>query len=363
MAAAAAAQQQAMAAALQGHDRLRRSTEMPLFYGRKDKDTISARLFIDCIETAAQVANWDDARKLSEIYLVLRDRAVLWWNSLLDADVDRNNYAAVKADFLASYEPRYTAKTTCTNFQELVQRQGEAVHDYYLRVHDSFAKMCEAKPINIGTVRIVPAAAAAVPAADLTTMKTEGIRDTEKFFKHQLFLAGLNEMLRIKVMEANKDTLHESMRLAVELETINQDRRSARGQVSAVEKVDTIEDEIEDDLQDDEIAAINAIRFRNGKPPFKRNFRKKFSANNNGSNKSPNTVICRYCKKPGHVQKDCRKRLRENGAMVDAGGKPFEKRVNVTQTEASSKVENEEMMKRANNVGSIVSGALNSLNW
>ena len=49
--------------------------------------------------------------------------------------------------------------------------------------------------------------------------------------------------------------------------------------------------------------------------------------------------------------------------MVDAGGKPFEKRVNITQNEASSKVENEEMMKRANNVGSIVSGALNSLNW
>ena len=51
------------------------------------------------------------------------------------------------------------------------------------------------------------------------------------------------------------------MRLAVELETINQDRRAARGQVNAVEKVDTAEDENEDDLQDDEIAAINAIRF------------------------------------------------------------------------------------------------------
>ena len=235
---AAAAQQAAMATALQGHDRLRRSTEMLLFYGRKDKDTISARLFIDCIETAARVANWDDARKLSEIYLILRDCAVLWWNSLLDADVDRANYQAVKADFLASYEPRYKAKATCTNFQELVQRQGEAVHDYYLRVHNFFAKMCEAKPANIGTVRVVPATTAAFPPADLTTM-----------------------MLRIKVMEANKDNLHESMRLAVELETINQDCRAARGQVSAIEKVNTANDENEDDLQDKEIATINAICF------------------------------------------------------------------------------------------------------
>ena len=73
--AAAAAQQAAMAAALQSHNHLCHSTEMPLFYRQKDKDTISAHLFFDCIETAAGIANWNDARKLSEIYLVLRDRA------------------------------------------------------------------------------------------------------------------------------------------------------------------------------------------------------------------------------------------------------------------------------------------------
>ena len=104
-------------------------------------------------------------------------------------------------------------------------------------------------------------------------MKTEGIRDREKFFKHQLFLAGLNELLSVKVMEANKDTLHESMCLAVELEMINQDCRDTQGQVTPVEKTDFAANKNEEDLQDDEIAAINAICFRNGKPPFKRNFR------------------------------------------------------------------------------------------
>ena len=215
-----------------------------------------------------------------------------------------------------------------------MQRQGEAVHDYYLQVHDSFAKMCEAKPANIGTIQAVPATTAAVPPADLTMMNTEGIRNTEKFFKHQLFLAGLNEMLCIKVMEANKYTLHESMHLAVELETINQDRRATQGQVSAVEKANAAADKNENDLQDDEIPAINAIRFRNGKPQFKRNFCKKFGAiNNSDNNKTPSSGICHYCKKSSHVQKDCQKRLRENGAMVDTGGKPFQKRVNATNTE------------------------------
>ena len=106
------------------------------------------------------------------------------------------------------YEPRYTAKTTCTNFHELVQRVGESIRDYYLRVCETFDKMCEAKPGTIGTLRTVPAAvAAAVPAivaADLTAMKTEGIKDMEQFFRHQLFMAGLRDDLRAKVMEAER---------------------------------------------------------------------------------------------------------------------------------------------------------------
>ena len=54
--------QQQMNAALLQHDRVRRSTDLPLFYGRKDKDTTTARLMVDRIEMAAEIANWDDAR-------------------------------------------------------------------------------------------------------------------------------------------------------------------------------------------------------------------------------------------------------------------------------------------------------------
>ena len=63
------------------------------------------------------------------------------------------------------------------------------------------------------------------------------------------------------------------------------------------------------------------------------------------------------------MQKDCRKRFRANGAMVDAGCKPFEKHVNATNTDANGRAENDKLMKRANNTGSIISGAFNSSNW
>ena len=107
----------AQQAAMQAHDRIRRSTDLPLFFGRADKDSISARLLVDRIETAAQIAGWiDNARKLQEMYMILRNRAVVWWRSLPDAGIDRDIWNNVKNEFLAMYEPRYTAKTTCTNF-------------------------------------------------------------------------------------------------------------------------------------------------------------------------------------------------------------------------------------------------------
>ena len=129
-------------------------------------------------------------KKLQEIYLVLHDRDII-------ASIVKTNWNAVKNEFLASYEPRNTAKITCANFTELTQCQDEGVHDYYLWVHHAISKMCEAKPANIATLQVIPAnIVALVPAVapvDLSACKTEGICDTEKFFNYWLFLARLNK--------------------------------------------------------------------------------------------------------------------------------------------------------------------------
>ena len=237
------------------------------------------------------------------------------------------------------------------------------MHDYYLRVHEAFFKMCKAKSADIATLRVVPAniAALAVPVApaDLAECKWEGIRDAEKFFKHQLFLAGLNKPIQGKVMEANKETLHEAMRLAVKLETIHQDHK--RGQVAAIYEEDdsaAADYEADDDFGDDKIAAINAIHQPQGKPPFRCNFRRYLRKTNSSNGKSE--VTCRYCKKKGHMQRKCQKRITENGAMTNTEGKPFTKKVNAATAEDNARVDNQ---PQSSMVGSIVSGALNALNW
>ena len=110
--------------------------------------------------------------------------------------------------------------------------------------------------------------------------------------------------------------------------------------------------------------AVNAIRFRQMKPPFKPNFRR---FNRNGNNSKSKTVVCHFCKKPGHVQKDCCARLCANAPMVDANGKPYEKKVFAAAATTSNgsqvnAVTSDDAAK-SNTVGSIVAGAMNALNW
>ena len=106
-AAAAAAVPGQMQAALANHERIRKSTELPLFFGRKDKDTCEAQLLIDRFESAARIANWNaDARKCEEFYLLLRDKALQWWKALDEQPgVAKDNWNQVKGQFLGFYGP------------------------------------------------------------------------------------------------------------------------------------------------------------------------------------------------------------------------------------------------------------------
>ena len=362
------------AAAVAAANRIKKATDLPPFFGVPSKDTCSARQLMDRMTHAARIAGWANAdQKCDNFYLLLRDRALVWWDQLKYEGIDvDNDWDAVKADFLRTYEPKYTAKTTCANFSDLTQRQGEGVHDYYLRVCESMSRIVEAKPDAMTAVRAavmpVGAAVAAVAQADRETIKAEGILDAEKFFRHQIFLAGINPHLRSKVMEANKDTLRESVTLALELETIHSERRVRT--VAAV--TEDVQEEAEHDFDDEELEAVNAIRQRNGKPPFRRRFQRSGPSSNAataGSNS--NFGKCRYCKKPGHLQKNCSARINARAPMVDKDGKPYSRNVSSvggnnaaaanSATAASGHATSQQNPESS--VGSILSSALNTLNW
>ncbi len=320
---------------LLNHERVRKSTELPLFYGRKDKDVIDPHDFLKRFETASEIARWvpvpaagaapDYARKCQEFYMLLRDKALDWYRSLADIpDFNYNSWDALKTEFIATYAPRYTARTACLSFGDLVQRTGEGVTDFYLRVSRAYHLLKETRPPALFDVRRPRCAAdqaeqavreAAIDEANVH-VKREGIEDMGRYMIQQLFTAGLHEDIRIKTMEANEATLTEAYKRALNFETILKDKRGSKPLVSSIAK------EEENDLDEDDeelLEQVNAIRFRRGKKPLR------FASHKTGNpaNTGKLTINCRYCKKPGHFQRECIKRKRDRKPMVDQHGKPY----------------------------------------
>ena len=333
------AQAAAMEQALLNHERVRKSTELPLFYGRKDKDVIDPHDFLKRFETASEIARWvpvpaagaapDLARKCQEFYMLLRDRALDWYRSLADIpDFNYNDWNLIKPEFVATYAPRYTARTACLSFGDLIQQNQEGVTDFYLRVSRAYHLLKETRPVDLFDVRRplcaldgADVAARAVAVNEFAIrVKKEGIEDMGRYMIQQLFTAGLNEDIRIKTMEANEPTLTEAYKKALVFETILKDKRGAKALISSVQKPD---DDTQGDDEDEEdlelLEQVNAIRIKRGKKPIR------FTSQNKGRFDNRNRIVinCRYCKKPGHFQRDCIKRKRENGAMIDQHGKPY----------------------------------------
>ena len=73
----------AAAAAVADANRIKRATDLPPFYGVPSKDVCSARQLMDRMTHAARIANWNNAdQKCDNFYLLLRDRALIWWEQL-----------------------------------------------------------------------------------------------------------------------------------------------------------------------------------------------------------------------------------------------------------------------------------------
>jgi hypothetical protein len=166
--------------------------------------------------------------------------------------------------------------------------------------------------------------------ATAAEVKAEGISDAFKFIKHQLFFAGLKDGIRDKVLESAKDTFTESVKVARNLETIQNDHKRLN-RINAI-KQDVEEEKAKeivwDNLSDGQLTHLAAICFgricynnSNGNNGNNRNNQ----SNNNCSTplRNPNTE-CRYCKKKGHLQKDCYSCKRDQAPMVDANGKPYQ---------------------------------------
>ena len=301
-----------IAAALTNHDRVRRSTDIPLFYGKKEKDTVTPQQLIERIEKAARIAGWNtEERKCDEFYMCLRDGAMSWYNTLENIiGFDIKSWAATKTEFMKAYAPRFTAKTLCTNFQDLRQKQDQSVQDFYNHVSDVFRDAYQIKPAHVLTC---PGAAAAdrhgLAQDEADDIRLGGIMAMQLLMMNTVFIGGLREEIRVQVLETGPTKIQESVDLARQIEVIVHEKKVKGTTVSSIEAPDGDSDSDEEDV----LEIINTVRARRGKAPFQFRAGQRTTGGTFGNKVN---VQCHYCKIMGHFQRDCRKRIQAKGKMV-----------------------------------------------
>jgi hypothetical protein len=326
-----------IANALTQHDRTRRSTDIPLFYGMKNRDTISPQQLIDRLNRASEIAGWDEARKCDEFYMCLREKAISWYHTLDNIiGFDRANWGQLKTEFLNAYAPRFTARTLCTSFQDLRQKSDENVQDFYNRVSDTFRDAYSAKPAVVTTDVGNRHGTTQAQADDI---RLRGIMAMQLMVMNTVFLGGLREELRTKVLEQAPAQIQDSVRLARELEVIIHDRKTKGSHIASIQEEPENTEENPDPEEEEIINFLNAIRARKGRAPFRGGNR---GGRGRGGHHRPNNyngnvvVKCRYCQITGHFQKECRKRIAAKAPLVDVHGKPI--RINSIQQENSQEI-------------------------
>jgi len=138
---------------------------------------------------------------------------------------------------MKTYEPKYSAHTSCATFPYLIQRPVETMDDYHLRAQLAYKMLYDSKPAA------VLAMTAAAAQADLW------------------------ENLRKKVLEAEKDAFFERLDLAGELEAIQQDHSHSQNiaalraeMLPEVARTTTCEHFTEEEI--DQVTAIQALSNR-----------------------------------------------------------------------------------------------------
>jgi len=275
--------------------------KLPLFFGYKNgKDEVPARDFIDRVEAISASKGKGDANSCTEFFLALRGDALKWCKSLKNLGIAKDNWPGLKARFLRDYEFKIPG-TVVYKLESLKQKPGESVMDFYSRVDEQIELFFEGFEAATNQQAI----------------------NCRMYFQKGMFIGGLREEIKTKVMETTLGTMAEVRDKAMQTEFIAQHGNTKTAEATPVFSMEMLDQEIdsfqekdepeeEDDMQEDEIALLNRFRKRMNRRPMRRGGRR-------GSfGGAPFTGKCYNCGMTGHRASNCRQQKRNDKTGIRA---------------------------------------------
>jgi hypothetical protein len=145
----------------------------------------------------------------------------------------------------------------------------------------------------------------------------QGIQRMQLLVMNTVFLGGLKEEIRNRVLEEGPTLIEESVKLARDMEAILEKKKD-RDRTLLIANVSTEDDKDVIEVEEDEaehLAAVNAIRKRQGLPGLRYRVRKGQGARGRSGSGQPRSNNCFYCQKPGHRIANCHLRMKNSGKL------------------------------------------------
>lgn len=290
-------------------------TKLPYWYNDPKYDTFKAEDWWSRFEFAAEQGQWNWERTKGNFMNCMRGIAVKWYKSLERFNPPQNR-AALREKFLADYAATPNNRASIADVK--IQQGNDSVINFWTKLHAVYDEIELTVPAVVvpdtqaACLTICAGAdggAAQVNALNLQNLQNDYRRVEALGYRRGMaplfrayFIAGLNQKIQDEVLRQNPVTPEDALEVA----------KRAEKDFLLKEKGLTIQEVDEEDEEDYE---VDAIRRRQGKS-FRgraRGQRGTRSATTRPGNLDKTNSMCFYCNKKGHWQRECRKRLSENG--------------------------------------------------
>ena len=304
-----------------------RVLDLPVF--KDEPGSISAQNFITRVDYASKIGNWTDANTARYVILALQGKALTWIQILIhEGSPALESWEALKPLFEARF---HCARTMCEKAAlrlSLVQKDSESVLDFLDR--------CRAAEDILVSGIPVPNAQKAV---------------FQLFYNNDVilnFVSGLRPAIQERVIDAGGDSLDAIKDSAIRAERALEAKRPTTFKKGhEISKLDfgsvlKAEDADEEPPTTDELReAVLFLRQKRGKsggqqqrqqnrPPLGQQRPATFKR------QTATQLKCWFCEKPGHRERDCFKRQREN---VPARGPPQERQQELRELRETARSE------------------------